>query len=628
MKIVLRRPFGLFEGRHCLLLHIKKFRISLILSSIISIVFFYSMYHVPVKTANTVHEDILKNGAFDGERYMNPNEIVDEMTLQLTRSSSENSVFYKISESYTTQKWQKLSKFDQCKILIDTIVDDKDNWSHWSHESIDTDESLVQMVERLRIYNHCFLNEKVALNDMFSNNEEQMLQFIHQIFPIFQLNFEDDNSNTITIHSLQKDKTINIPFHKSTKNIFHNWLESSNGKGIITTMAPDEVDIFIRLVKILDKLENKIPVQIIVTNTDDMNNIRTQLCNKIENTKQDIQIIDCSNVLNESFVTQKVTGYLNKWIATIFNTFDEFIFIDVDSIPFKPPSEFFKISNYKKHNMHMYRDRNLGYILLEKRCKRSFANLEPSNIEYDLIGTKWKYTLKSSTLNPANDNTIEEAIYDDFFNRLQLHQVDSGLVIIKKNKETFGSLLMSFLLNTADVTNDCIHGDKEYFWLGPLISGIDYSIDSFKPGAIGGLYESIVNDNTKKIGVCSTQIGHYNNQNEILWINGGLKNCKNPNAAKNDFSVYQEFTTVRYENINKLQAIYDSALYIDGIVIPDQNEDGWVQTRECAQFRFCATVDVYNSNNKPISGQYIHFTERQVQLYKEFSEIWSHTETK
>ncbi|KAG0671795.1 hypothetical protein C6P45_005060 [Maudiozyma exigua] len=569
----------------------KKKRIILLLILIFLLIGSFKLFHfssspVPYITTseNIVHTNTFRNGGFKNGYYIEPEIIENTLGIELKKTHSSYSVF---TDDLNGQL-HSLSTAEKCRVLARTTL-----LGDGPLEESTTDEALARNVERFRIYNYCFLKGNIKLTDILP--DDSIIQLTTTLFPYMntEILLNKESSNLIQKYDIMTKQEISIQFHYNHVNLFQSWVEKGNGKGIITTMAAKEFDFFLRLVKVLDKLDNRLPIQIVVTTQEDYTNFKRLLGVNLQHSKQDIQIINVSYILNEEFVKKKISGYLNKWIATLFNTFEESIFIDADV----------------------------------SHCRNTFFNLEPTTWESEMIGTKWLFDLEFSSSNSDFDGfSTEQSIHNSFFNDGIMHQIDSGVVIMRKTIENYSSLLLSLQLNMADVLNDCVHGDKEYFWLGPLISGNKYNIDPTSCGAVGSIYEETVeNTNTKRIGICSTQIGHCDFNNSLLWLNGGAKLCKNPNAAMNDFERYPEFMTQRYKNVDHLSEIYNTRLFIDGVVIPDIQKESmqWMQTRECSQYRFCATIDIPKDNPNIASGNVIRFDQEEIASYNEISALWS-----
>jgi len=570
-------------------------------------------------------KDIFRFGTFKDGYYVDPDSITgDDSGFDLEKTNTNYSLFS--DDIYSQLK--DLDIANKCNKLARTLILDS------TSKTLDIDgstKSLMRNVERFRTYDYCFLRGNVELKDIFADDLSLMTKLTHKLFPFLNIQYtEEYQSNEVLIFDLSTNKDTTVTFHDHLDNPFKYWIKTAKGKGIVTTMSVKEIDYFLRLIKVLDKLKNELPIQIVVTNLNDFNIIKDTLKHKLSNSRQEIIILNVSQLLDTEFTKIKITGYINKWIATLFNTFEEFIFLDVDVVPFQPIKEFFNIPEYQKHGLYVYRDRDIGHAKLEPHCRTNFFNLEPTLQERQLIGTQWIFNLKSSALQLSQTKDTEQEVYKSFFNNLIMHQVDSGLVIISKTVENYSSLLMAMQLNMAEILEDCVHGDKEYFWLGPLVAGHSYSIDPTRCGAVGTLYEEkqVNNDDEEdisRVGICSTQIGHCNDKNSLLWLNGGTKLCKNPHAATNDFEKYPDFMTQRYGNVDELSKIYNSGLHIDGMVIPDNSEDtmSWMQTRECSQYRFCAYVDISKQSHHTKSENLIRFDQKQIQNYNKISAIWS-----
>lgn len=563
------------------------------------------------------------NGAFVDGIYRSTIKEEDIPRASRVRLSKDKSELYNtddINDDYNTflRKMHKLSSQELCSHLVSKINDDTISWSH---RNIDSDTELTQMAERIRLYNYCFLQERLSLTESLGAGQDQA-KFLNQMFPY--LKADNHGANLITKYNLLNNEKIEYVFSNSNEEPWSTWMANSNGRGIVTTLSITDMDYFARFIRVLAETNNTLPVQIILAEKDSVRQMFDLVLHEATKQKQAVEIIDCSDVLDFNFMNSSVSGYLNKWIATLFNNFEEFVFIDVDAIPFIPVQDFFEIKGFRQRGIHMYRDRAINHEHLSETCISSFYQTEPSYEEGLLLNVKAVFGLDTHILE-GEQTSVESTIYSNFFHDLNHHQVDSGLVVIKKVPEVFGGLLLSFQLNLARIISHCVHGDKEFFWIGQLMAGNSYSIDPIGPGALGGIYE-IDADNIKngvQFGVCSTQIGHYSFSKGLLWVNGGLKICKNPIAAENDFLEYYDFMSERYGSINRLRDIYDKPLYIDGIIIPDVQRGSWIQTRECSKYRFCASVEVSIDYKNEVNSQVVHFTEIQKHKYNYLAGVWS-----
>lgn len=561
-------------------------------------------------------------------------------TIDINWEASEaysNSIFMDLHKSvYEGGKdkkeqivFESLSKIDQCIMLVKASI------RQWDQTQNDPDDSLFLLTEQLRVYDYCFISGGLELSSVFNHLEDSSFtptDYNQKLFPYLN-SYEFVNKPMVpSIYRITKNGKQEITPIKQindikgfNENFWSSWLNYSSFKGIVVTMSQDDVDMFKKLLSILNFLDSNLPIQIVTTGNDfneDMISILSQI---VKENDQEIYLVDCSKVINKAYIHDHITGFLNKWVATLFNNLEEIILLDIDSVPFISPIEFFNIKQYKQSGMYIYRDREILKDGSPQTCLEQFRSFLPSAQEISLNMAHFKFEWPLPNVNDKslfkdnkNQLTMEERVFQDFFQLGNMHQVDSGLVVIDRRKQ-LGGLLVAFALHLSQEFEKCIHGDKEFFWLGPLIAGKDYSIDPTYAGTIGMLYETEEHGS----GICATQITHANEQDKLQWVNGGLNICKFKDAADNDFQVNPSFFKDRYNDLESLQAIYDSPLQMDAIVIPDVDDSQWMQTRECTQYRYCAYFNESKSTQPNTAGRVIRLTPGQIERYNRISSLWS-----
>ena len=205
--------------------------------------------------------------------------------------------------------------------------------------------------------------------------------------------------------------------------------------------------------------------------------------------KQKVYLVDCSTVLDTEFSKKYISFFQNKWVATLFNTFKEYILLDADVVPFVESDYFFDSPSYRQSGILLFKDRVMKSEQTFSYCIEMLREVEPSGQERKSIGSKLIF---DSSLPFSSINSEEASVYYNFFKKLQLHHVDSGLVVVNK-LEKLNGLLMSFMFNLNGKLQRCVYGDKEIFWLGQLYAGQDYSINPVDGGIIGPVIEQSVN---------------------------------------------------------------------------------------------------------------------------------------
>lgn len=550
-------------------------------------------------------------------------------------------LFQKIETSEVLNYWNKLNNTEQCKILIKGFY----KIPHWSNEDIlkeyenNSVGSLVftLMVERLRVYDHCFIHGNENLKDIINKEDFEGIMpqdFNARMFPF--MNFQNSEPKLIwpTVYNLSKGDTITTAFVQPPQiedidtfnaNFWQSWAKYSNGKGIVVTMRDSDRTMFYRQLKVFKALGNLLPIQVITTGGDLSEQFIKDLSNYSKQLGQEIYLVDVSNILDEQFVSTHIHNFYNKWVAQLFNTFEEALFIDIDAVPYIPLDEFFNIDSYQKNGILMYRDRSLIDEHTFRRCIDLLHEVEPSIEEVIMTNRKLMFDSNWSKRNQhVEDNelpSVEALIYRNFFEKLQLHHVDSGLIVFNKALKLNG-ILMSFFSNLDFRLRTCIYGDKEASWLGELIAGETYSIDPMEGGILGPVNNE-EHEDVDKYSICGAQIGHVDKNQRLLWSNGGLRTCKFYNTAASEFEADEEYFTSRYKTPETLQRIYDSPLVIDGVIIPDPKTNPWLQIKECANYMYCSFVTRGKFDASNDSGKLIKFENDKKVIYKNISELWN-----
>lgn len=549
--------------------------------------------------------------------------------------------FDTVEPEVVMESWVQSNQTEQCKLLIQGFYDVPD----WSNSAIlknyqnDGLGILVfqLMVERMRIYDHCFLHGKedllTILKDKFFVKKGITAQdFNTRMFPY--INFKTSKLLWPVVYDLSQsngiqDTILSAPHVGDIKefnaNFWKNWAEQSVGKGIIVTMTEADSDMFYRQLKVFKALGNKLPIQVITTGEEATQEFTLKLSKYSKELGQDVYLVDVSSMMDTKFVEENIKNFYHKWIAQLFNTFEEAIFIDIDAVPYIPMKKYFEIESYKKTGILMYRDRSLIDENTFRRCTDLVQDVEPSQEERTMIDKKMMFDSHWSEMNrKLKDEMLpstEALVYRNFFEKLELHHVDSGLIVINK-KQKLNGLLMSLYSNLDARLRTCIYGDKEVVWLGELIAGETYSIDPMEGGILGPIHGEIDGDKSK-FSICGSQIAHVDKNKQLMWSNGGLRTCKFYNTAVDDFESDEEYFTSRYKKSSNLQRIYDSPLVIEGVIIPDPSHDSWMQIKECSRYMYCAFATRDQTENKNNIGKLIEFGKQQQTIFRSLSELWN-----
>ena len=257
---------------------------------------------------------------------------------------------------------------------------------------------------------------------------------------------------------------------KYNSNFMKTWIKASKGRGIVTTTEFEGLDMANNLLRVLQKLGNELPVELVVTDKSKMTSYFNDKLEEVgESTNQKLFLIDLSEIIDPDFSKELITEFHNKWFAAIFNTFEEEVLVDIDTVPFQPMEKFFDEDGYRRTGIHMYRDRTIS---APPSIYRQEMQIEGApSMERLLIGTKLIAEQVSTNSEADNDDDEQSTEpYGGFFAFIPLHRVDSELIPIHKTQKLPG-LLMGCFLHFTPRYSTVSHGDKEFFWLGQLFAG-------------------------------------------------------------------------------------------------------------------------------------------------------------
>lgn len=391
-------------------------------------------------------------------------------------------------------------------------------------------EAILNHIDHLRIFTRCYIEHGFKLSPHSKAFQKQLLPVFTGALPRF--------------HEFPNDPLLHID---SEHLYLYKHLKWSKGRGIVVSIGDGDVGRASNLLRVLNYLGNHLPVQFIHAGELSDDSI-TQLefaavSPSILGLEQHISFIDVGTYLSLGFLGA-YPGYNRKWFAAIFNTFEEMILLDADAVPFKNPEYFFGLDGYQRTGAYFFRDRELPQKLSQWKID-FLRSLFPQK------RTVFEFKIDSSTF--AGNN---------FFDFDSKHVAESGLVIMNRSKH-FAGLLFPVVLQYFYKTGKLLYGDKDWFWLGQLISGNSNFELHFNPAAAMGV--------ARDDGViCSSQIAHYGSSS-LLWSNGGLMKCKRLTWLK-DFFMYSS-NREQFQSVSSLRDSYMSPIEVSDVVIPATLKD-------------------------------------------------------
>lgn len=416
------------------------------------------------------------------------------------------------------------------------------------------------------------------------------------------------------------------------KLVLNQYQHESSGKGLVITIGEKHVDDMISLMHLLRALKNEFPLEI--TYTELTNESKSRIINAARDEyknfpQQEIWFVDIKPVILEKYRSEFET-YDYKVLSILFNSFEEFILLDADTVLFKPPEYFFNIKGYRKTGAFFFKDR--GFIhrrpLHDGKVISSFA---PSLFDTAMFGIP---QLTNHTFN------------NPFFKGLT-HYQEAGVVVLNK-KRHFDSLLMVIQLTLIHPITFKAWGDKELYWMGFSLNGDEnYVFNDNLAAVVGSLSpnEDRIRPDGKKINgeeICSSHPAHISSEDgSLLWMNTGFKYCDKKISNYEDEATKNKKNTI-WKNLktgNDFEKFYNSPVKITHAIIPpldneykqkknddDEPIDGWYWPQEfCKSYIWCGFSSI-GGDNDTLEGKIISFNEKEIKFYKELGDIWIGTE--
>ncbi|AGO14282.1 AaceriAFL235Wp [[Ashbya] aceris (nom. inval.)] len=516
----------------------------------------------------------------------------------------------------------------RCKVYFEsTYLDDPS----WSNDALRLSKGMIEdatytaaLMERWRIFADCFIAGDVPLNtvvpekgDIFEFHQ-RMYPFLAKVrswYAIWPSVMDVRTGDKFAPGMFENSRRISID---ETVSFWKNWRSFGKGKGIVITAGEEHIQMLPRFLDILDYLHNSLPIELVL-----LEPLQPTVVQKIRsylksNSKQSIRIVDCSKTLDAAY-SPLIYDFRHKWLAYIFNTFEEIIFIDLDVVPFVAIDSFFDMKGYKDTGILMFQDREFNGMK-SGDCRHAMEFMSPSSAEQVLWGHRARYTqnLVNDIMHNDPGKVGSVTVYNRYMEHNIYHTVESGLAVINK-KEKLPSLISSLMLHIN--VQDCSYGDKEFLWLGQLTAGEDYYIHHLAGGILGVPHE-IEDEGERKYEVCSTQIAHMDDDGSIIWINGGVQNCKFPQSADDEVELNPEFLSSKYRNKEDLRKFYEDVIDIQVAFIPTLAGAHWDEISTCNGYTWCAKVKPSLLDDPSPEKLVMKKGDKRAAKYNEIANIW------
>lgn len=430
---------------------------------------------------------------------------------------------------------------------------------------------------------------------------------------------------------------------------------SLNGRGIVMSIGDGHVDDAVRLIYLLRALNNKYPIQIVYydgLSQKSMDKIthaaREQFSSlpksfeKVKDffpknylsaadhglVKQEIWFVNVRNAIHENYKS-KFEKFSNKFLATFFNSFEEFILLDADTVLLQSPEYFFNLKGYKEKGAYFYKDRTS----LEARPRSDlqfFKKISPSVIDTTLFNFP---VLTEKTLNL------------EFFQG-NSHFMESGLVVINRNLH-YNSILMMLLLNIMTPARERVYGDKEIFWLGFAINGDEeFQMNKYGAAAIGEVTppaDILKSDGTerKTKEICAAHPGHISGEDgkTLVWFNSGFMFCGQEDKVDFEKEFNQKTRYKFLTSVDHMKTFYRDPLVLKAAIVPpfinrerhenidEEPVEGWkMEKLYCNGYLWCAFSSIggktRDGGDNTLKGKYIEFDKTTTSLFSYLGDMW------
>lgn len=458
--------------------------------------------------------------------------------------------------------------------------------------------------------------------------EKKIFSFLTFEYPIFK------RWDAETVYYPGRDH----PFDRGGASFLKDFQSRLNGKGIVMTLPDKNVQMACALIRILRAQENKYPIQVVyhskLSEQSQVQLIKAARSDYRGFPSQEIWFVDVSRSFKRE-LSPRFEGFSNKILACVFNSFEEFILLDADTVVVKNIDYFFDHKKYKETGAYFFRDRvftmyrkSSGTVLL----KKLLPSLEDS-VFFNI------------------PQTSSFSLDNEFFQGLS-HFMESGLVVMNRKRHFTQPFMMATMALFNPITG-LFYGDKEFFFTALVLAGDEnYAFNGHPAAAIGELTPDIDRSSGEDAmqsyqskELCSNHPAHISDDDdELLWFNSGFQFCGNTDKIdpEKEFRFGTRFKNLR--TVQEFKEFFASPLKIRQAIIPPQvrpheplqgNLDNepvypWITLPYCDSYCWCGYSliggsykdGVLTKSNKR-EGRIIEFSEEQVKYFDELAQIWN-----
>jgi hypothetical protein len=233
-----------------------------------------------------------------------------------------------------------------------------------------------------------------------------------------------------------------------------------------------------------------------------------------------VQLLQLSQILPPKAMEDlKPYSYSVKPLAILLAPCQRCMFLDSDAFFLTHPDNLFQRKDFIETGALFFRDRNLGNTL--DVAREFVASFIPRPY-------------------------ARSGLYSEFMRGYSFHEQESGVLVVDKTRpHVVAGLAVATVLNqraVRDATWSVMHGDKETFWIAMEIIQGSYAFNNRRAGNLGkrqyywmGFWQA----------VCGTTMVHVDDDDRLLWFNGGLEYAKygeKEEGVKGEPAVFEAWT--------------------------------------------------------------------------------------
>ncbi|KAF6010210.1 hypothetical protein HII12_002916 [Brettanomyces bruxellensis] len=520
-------------------------------------------------------------------------------------------------------------------------------------KNLDELKKVKTMMSQLRLFSSIFLKGQLneddeQMKDACFTAEQSLFPWLSGKFPIFTKLNPERKYKEYQVYPLghdpeyikkkmnSKDEEIRMMENEDEEidDLDDEEEKKNQRKGIVLTASDEYVPELLGLLAVLRAEEpDSIPIQIFYTQgtlsdeskrkiikraTEDENGIASRPIAPWSLNKQprklNITFVDVTGAIKSEYL-QLFNGWGNKLLAYLYNSFEETIMMDTDTVPLGPLSNFFGSQEYRQSSTVFFRDREMLYKLAPQVVSM-FKECQVGTLEQGYLNIR-----------PNQGDPLRSRLFDNSLKDM----MESGLVVINR-KDHFDAVIASFIMQMTEPIKNVFHGDKEFFWVAEELMGNRYRFNKNPAGSAGVLSKLSVEHPWHR--VCSTHPAHFSDDTKtLLWLNSGFLYCKHSESSKDDVGAVGNEGL----DLDSIKKLYDSPSEIQVGLIPPPPIQGiepdkgypskfWEQSHRCNGYVRCANDAVggpkYANDQSIPKGKFIKFSSKDIEKFDYLSKLW------